>query len=152
MLRSRARARKSRRRSLTVWASLFVLLLGVGLYSAGPLQEAARESLGHYVRRQAMRQPPPEPVFTPGLSVKEFAVKPGPSGDRVVAGILRNTGAVAYPYVEVRMDLQNAAGKKIGSTLAEVRDIRPGHSAAFTAPAPLADLHHVTLAEIRGYR
>jgi hypothetical protein len=122
------------------------------LFYADSLREQGRESLGRYLLQQERRQPPPPPVFTPGLSVKEFGVKADPSGNRTVAGVLRNGSRVGYLYAEVRVDLLNGAGKKVGATLAAVRDLRPGRSAAFTAPASIPGVERASVAELRGYR
>jgi hypothetical protein len=146
----RVRIRKPRRKSLTLWTAL--CLLAAGIYFAGPLWQTGREALGSYLLDQERKQPPPPPVFTPGLTVKEFGVTTDPSGLRVVTGALRNAGRVAYPYAEVRMTLQDSTGKTIGATLAAVRDLRPGRTVAFTAPASVPDVARVTVAEVRGFR
>jgi hypothetical protein len=79
---------------------------------------------------------PVAPRATPSahaLRIESMATRVGQVTDRV-AGTIVNTGGRRFENVQVEIELLNASGTRVGSTLASVSDFAPYASWSFEAP------------------
>jgi hypothetical protein len=77
-------------------------------------------------------QAPNKGVST-GLSVSGARIKSGEFNVRSVVGTVKNTATKTYGYVQVSINLYDASGKQVGSTMANVNNLEPGTSWDFEA-------------------
>lgn len=75
---------------------------------------------------------------TSDFTVTDTQFQVGRFGNRTITGTLTNNGNRTYGYAQVEINLYDATGDQVGSTIANVNNIEPGKSWKFEA-AVLAD-------------
>lgn len=86
------------------------------------------------------------------LEVREIRWRKPEPGERGLQGFVRNTTSASYRQVELELDLYDASGEQIGTTLARTENLGAGGTWLFDAPVEQASATDARVRRVEGTR
>lgn len=116
---------------------VFVVVLCVIAISFSPPEEKIEEEVKpeKIEKEVKVKEKPVEEPKEKGVHlIGESQIKTEEHGLRHVVGQIKNDTSRSYKYVQVEINLYDAEGTQVGSTLANVNNLEPGSVWEFKAP------------------
>lgn len=92
----------------------------------------------------------PARITSVGLGVVSHAIERQAGGRRAIAGHVSNYGDTEYELVELRFDLFDSDGDRVGTAMDQLEEVASGTARPFRAPLIEGDVAEYRLAALAG--